>query len=1130
MPMLISNATPKEQMGPALYSQTEMLEQAILLGHKCLFAVKDSDSKNRTYGSFTDWTVALQSRDLIATKKKTGQKIPDYGQRLYEVIVENNPDRLYLDLETKIDEKPKNLDHITFRVYSYVVKSTIKNLENLYPILCEGKRLKSRDFYCWTHHRYIQNKDGNKNIFKLSWRFVIVPKHFELLVTSNSQIKRIVQEINNDPYFIRKLDKFNHSDIEKGTPFRLDTTVYSKFQTLRLFDSYKDDINEGYPKFYKDESPNLFNYLVTHVRENVRIIELPSLDFPQINQIKYQGDKPFKEQNVAEPVHDRDIIRRLCNKEIKKLDPNVIEDVNHGRICDDVIYYKRINRGKCIVTGRMHDNQGFRVHVDVYGRFRAYCWSGHCEFTEENKRAFKLLTCKLDDEDHFKLESYKFSHKWTLPFSSKEKPFENYIKVDNTDHVVKILDWMNDPNIKILIVQSNTGTGKTELVRAIVLHKNKEYKRILLVICRRTFAKDVHGKLEKDEFECYIDGDPHNNRVIDSIDSLEKLLDENNEIEPFDLVILDEIESLLSYFQTADYLKNATKLFDLFTCILKMSKKIIALDAFISNMSYDFLKALDPNIIAIQNTYRNSEPKIYRIIVDKNEWLNDMICNLKKGRNIAIATCSSEEGEKTEEKLLAEFPNIIIANYNKMSKDSHLKELDNVNENWSKYNVVIYTPIVQMGVDYSKTKHIYKIYGFVCDKSTDYKGFCQMLPRVRFPEINEYLICLDPAISTSITAPLYNVNMIRNYLIAHKNKFMICIDDDAKQIMDNIVKKYREDYSFVIQANGKTKKETNDKLTLFDDIFCHAYTTRLNSRKENFLTALKTLIEKENLGVFIPPKERTGEQFMKNGKSYNLEAFLTAPIITTKEFNKLESDKRNNIGISDTNKWSIQKYLYCKTFGINPLRNVVLFNEFVEIYKPHKIYLISWFMYLLDARNIIVTADKKPEIKTTDQRATGPGNLRMKAIEVIKCFTPDGLKGLFDKDFKCSKFPREDLLKTALFKKRKETVMEMGGDVRNLSKPEDLENDRLLSCVNDLLGKFSINIKSAKPKRIKKNGKEIRIYSYILNNTFNEIPELLYNKKNLGYKFYDGENLLEMYPRTSIWTDLYLLIEECINP
>ena len=101
-----------------------------------------------------------------------------------------------------------------------------------------------------------------------------------------------------------------------------------------------------------------------------------------------------------------------------------------------------------------------------------------------------------------------------------------------------------------------------------------------------------------------MNNDYDSDRLIIQIESLMRLsnndfIDEYTEqIKQYDLIIVDEIESVLNQFNSPTYKNKSKETFEYFRELLRYSKKCIFLDGDLSDRSYSFINSLFDNRIS----------------------------------------------------------------------------------------------------------------------------------------------------------------------------------------------------------------------------------------------------------------------------------------------------------------------------------------------------------------------------------------------------------------------------------------------------------------------------------------------------------------------------------------------------
>ena len=116
-------------------------------------------------------------------------------------------------------------------------------------------------------------------------------------------------------------------------------------------------------------------------------------------------------------------------------------------------------------------------------------------------------------------------------------------------------------------------------------------KRVLWVSCRMTLSYDIECKFRNFGFKLCADGDYNADRLIIQTESLLKLITDQDSIKKYDLIIIDEIESVLRQFSSPTFKGSAPKSFDLLVHLLKFpSTKVISLDGDFHNRGFNFVK------------------------------------------------------------------------------------------------------------------------------------------------------------------------------------------------------------------------------------------------------------------------------------------------------------------------------------------------------------------------------------------------------------------------------------------------------------------------------------------------------------------------------------------------------------
>lgn len=189
--------------------------------------------------------------------------------------------------------------------------------------------------------------------------------------------------------------------------------------------------------------------------------------------------------------------------------------------------------------------------------FNAKLWNGF-KFGQYSigtlKHFAKLYNPDAYDEFEYGLEKELFA---PITYTSNYLlNTENEKILDNKSEISQhIINWANGP-AKAIIVWAAYNTGKTKIINKTVTEFG--FKKVLIVSYRQTLTNEFYGNFNSLGFESYLDKDYDVDRLICQVESLPKLLnkdgydfiDDEEEIPSYDLVIIDEIESVLAHFRS----------------------------------------------------------------------------------------------------------------------------------------------------------------------------------------------------------------------------------------------------------------------------------------------------------------------------------------------------------------------------------------------------------------------------------------------------------------------------------------------------------------------------------------------------------------------------------------------------
>ena len=305
---------------------------------------------------------------------------------------------------------------------------------------------------------------------------------------------------------------------------------------------------------------------------------------------------------------------------------------------------------------------------------------------------------------------------------------------------------------KLLAVQSEKGTGKTSNLFEILFDKQTnqitDSTSILFVSSRITFGYKLLGDLKEFGFKLYSDIKEHHiheHRVICQIDSLMRV-----EYDKYDIIIIDECETLARYMTSNHFTRNpkSNLIISMFEMRINDSNQLFIMDADLSDRCINYYMKLKQitNISDIHILINNFKPyNEYQLTYcHYATWLNKILIQIESNKKLVIAMASNAKAKDLYKKLTETFAEKKILFIHRETSDEDKKILLlNVNEEWVKYDIVIYTPSVCMGVSFDIINHFDNIFAYGCHESLGAQEWCQMIHRVRSPINKEIFISID---------------------------------------------------------------------------------------------------------------------------------------------------------------------------------------------------------------------------------------------------------------------------------------------------------------------------------------------------------------------------------------------------
>eukprot|EP00798_Chlamydomonas_sp_ICE-L_P002517 gene2517-biopygen3542 len=204
----------------------------------------------------------------------------------------------------------------------------------------------------------------------------------------------------------------------------------------------------------------------------------------------------------------------------------------------------------------------------------------------------------------------------------------------------------------------------------------------------------------------------------------------------FDIVVLDEVESLLRHFMSPTVVNPFAEIQGLADTLNATTTGVVTMDATWGSVTKEFLKQAGLRNLLVVNDYRSTEnARTFAISKDEVTWSAQIRDDIIAGRNVVVVSLSQERAMQEHKAALDTFDDPkdaarLCLLHTSKTADAVKAKLIDVDALWSSKRIVVYTPTISAGIDFS-TQHFDRMYLYLCPGSAAPMGALQMTGRVR---------------------------------------------------------------------------------------------------------------------------------------------------------------------------------------------------------------------------------------------------------------------------------------------------------------------------------------------------------------------------------------------------------------
>ena len=425
---------------------------------------------------------------------------------------------------------------------------------------------------------------------------------------------------------------------------------------------------------------------------------------------------------------------------LRELHPSTFKQTAEGEDPRDPrrgIKFSYRDRSEPCYTGDVHSGQNLRLWVDASDDVWAQCFSPSCPVAHRLGCLHGETEGHLDGAVHVNMR-YLARHAFVARPDTIEGRLAAMEEPGGEVLLNRAIDRWLAGDFKILSIQSGLGTAKTTLMNQICEERFGD-KRILVVTYRQSLAMELSGSKLRG-FVNYLDVPASHDKTVDRLwdrslyprvvcqyNSMWRLAEKPRLLPLFDLVILDEVMSLLDFSSARILVQPSLMIGRLVNTMKVNTTHALTLDALWGEQAFQLFRKTGFQQQLVVNDWRPTEPRTFRFTKQEAVWQARIAADLLAGLNVVVVSMSTEALHRLKDFVRTNdhLPAKDILIHTAKGADVMKRRLAHVDSLWSQYRLVGYSPCVEAGVDFSRP-HFHRLYCYCCLQSTTPLAFVQV--------------------------------------------------------------------------------------------------------------------------------------------------------------------------------------------------------------------------------------------------------------------------------------------------------------------------------------------------------------------------------------------------------------------
>jgi hypothetical protein len=476
-----------------------------------------------------------------------------------------------------------------------------------------------------------------------------------------------------------------------------------------------------------------------------------------------------------------------------------------------------------------------------------------------------------------------------------------------------------------LFIYAGMSAGKTHQCIKLL----EKYNTIVWLSFRRSYTANVQGRLKSGgipmesylmkKYEKVISSD--GTKVIIQSESLHKY----DRRSPPDLLVIDECTTVMEQTHALGTHGNKYKAnFETLMWMIKYAGRRIFMDANMDRAFVDEIKGID------KVAGRTSTNKLVVLRGAMNQRTTYMVRErevmftwLKANSSKKLFIVSSS-GVATTEALKNTFiewgvtANSIMV-YNSETPNS-IKSHDfmHCNTEWLKYQIVITSPTIGAGVDFSVKNHFDHVVGLFSNRSCTVQTARQFMRRVRHPISRSFVHYKR----TDHSDGAITIEAMDKYLSRKENAVIAGYDAYTFEFLKNGDRKHVHTLDYMSRIRFDIRRNISKKF------FFNEFVEQETRAGTKIIYCGNNTFKKDDLDEFKTQQ--------KSFKSNRIDEIAESKLLDNEQINEIEKRVKNGLDITPAERMSRQKYFLSKTYNIADDR--LADPEWVKTYSDRGVY------------------------------------------------------------------------------------------------------------------------------------------------------------------------------------------------